>query len=144
MSAFYTYSFEDTTVTISHPAIGSYSAYGTGIGQVTLSMSNDITMHDVAADMAVVVSKIPKNNGTVNFEVLQSSDFNVWLKKFYNYLMNSDTSQFALATIVITNSSTGDHYTCTGVSPQKMPDNNFQSQAQNRTWTMMCAHIDTK
>lgn len=144
MANFYVYSFEDTTVTISHPSIGSYSAYGTGIGQLTVAMSNDITIHDVAADMAVVVSKVPKNNGTVAFEVLQSSDFNAWLKKYYNYVMNSETSEFARATIVITNNSTGDSYTCTGVSPQKMADNNFQSQAQNRTWTMMCAHIETK
>ena len=131
MANFYTYSFEDTTLTISHPSVGTYSAYGTGIGQLTVAMSNDITAHDVAADLAVVVSKMPKNNGTVALEVLQSSDFNAWLKKYYNY-------------VIITNHSTGDSYTCTGVSPQKMADNNFQSQAQNRTWTMMCAHIETK
>ncbi len=144
MANFYTYSFEDTTATISHPSIGSYSAYGTGIGQITVSMANDITTHGVAADMAVVVSKIPKDNGTVSFEVLQSSDFNAWLKKYYNYVKTAATEEFALATIVITNNSTGDSYTCTGVSPQKMADNNFQPQAQNRTWDMMCAHIETK
>lgn len=144
MSNFYTYSFEDTTLTISHPSVGTYSAYGTGIGQLTVTMSNDITAHDVAADLAVVVSKMPKNNGTVALEVLQSSDFNAWLKKYYNYVMTSETSEFARATMVIANHSTGDSYTCTGVSPQKMADNNFQSQAQNRTWNMMCAHIETK
>lgn len=144
MANFYTYSFEDTTLTISHPSVGTYSAYGTGIGQLTVAMSNDITAHDVAADLAVVVSKMPKNNGTVALEVLQSSDFNEWLKKYYNYVMTSETSEFARATMVITNHSTGDSYICTGVSPQKMADNNFQSQAQNRTWTMMCAHIETK
>ena len=46
MANFYTYSFEDTTVTINHPSIGSYSAYGTGIGEIAISMSNDITAHD--------------------------------------------------------------------------------------------------
>ena len=89
MANFYTYSFEDTTLTISHPSVGTYSAYGTGIGQLTVAMSNDITAHDVAADLAVVVSKMPKNNGTVALEVLQSSDFNAWLKKYYNYVMTS-------------------------------------------------------
>lgn len=141
MSNFYVYSFEDTTVTINHPSIGSYSAYGTGIGEISVSMSNDITAHDVAADLAVVVSKMPKDNGIVTFNILQSSDFNSWMKKYYNYVMASQTSEFALATIIISNSSTGDKYTCTGVSPQKMADNNFQSQAQNRSWALMCAHI---
>lgn len=54
------YSFEDTSVTIEHPSVGSFEAYGTGIGTLSVSFSNDITTHDVAADLAVVVSKSAK------------------------------------------------------------------------------------
>ena len=96
---------------------------------------------DVAADLAVVVSKLVAKNGTVTLDILQSSDFNAWLKKFTAFLENSDTDQFALATMSISNKSTGDSYYCTGVSHQKRADNSFQSQAQNRSWTMMCASI---
>ena len=141
MPRVYVYSFEDTVLTISHPNFGTYSAYGTGIGSLAISYANDVTKHDVAADLAVVVSKWVAKNGTVTLDILQSSDFNAWLKKFTAFLENSDTDQFALATMSISNKSTGDSYYCTGVSHQKKADNNFQSQAQNRSWTMMCASI---
>ena len=141
MPRVYTYSFEDTILTISHPNFGTYSAYGTGIGSLSIAYANDVTKHDVAADLAVVVSKWVAKNGTVTLDIMQSSDFNAWLKKFTAFLENSDTDQFALATMSISNKSTGDSYYCTGVSHQKRADNNFQSQAQNRSWTMMCASI---
>ena len=141
MSRVYTYSFEDTSLTISHPGFGTYTAYGTGIGDITVSYSNDVTYHNVASDLAVVVSKWVAKNGNVQMNILQSSDFNEWLKKFAAFLEESPTDQFALATMDIKNKSTGDTYHCTGVSHQKRADNSFQSQAQNRTWTMMCADI---
>ena len=141
MPRVYTYSFEDTVLTISHPNFGTYSAYGTGSGSLSISYAHDVTKHDVAADLAVVVSKWVAKNGTVTLDIMQSSDFNAWLKKFTAFLENSDTDQFALATMSISNKSTGDSYYCTGVSHQKRADNNFQSQAQNRSWTMMCASI---
>ena len=141
MARVYTYSFGDTSLTISHPGFGTYTAYGTGIGDITISYSNDVTYHNVAADLAVVVSKWVARNGSVQLNILQSSDFNEWLKKFAAFLEEAPTDQFALATMDIKNKSTGDNYHCTGVSHQKRADNNFQSQAQNRTWNMMCANI---
>lgn len=141
MARVYTYSFEDTSLTISHPGFGTYTAYGTGIGDITISYANDVTYHNVASDLAVVVSKWVARNGNVQMNILQSSDFNEWLKKFAAFLEEAPTDQFALATMDIKNKSTGDSYHCTGVSHQKRADNSFQSQAQNRTWTMMCANI---
>lgn len=140
----YVYSFEDTSVTISHPNFGTYSAYGTGIGSISVSMANNVTEHEVAADLAVIISKSVKRNGTVTFDVTQSSDFNSWLKKFTSFLEESSTDQFALATISIINKSTGDNYFCTGVSHQKRADNQYGSTAQNRSWTMMCADISNQ
>lgn len=141
MARVYTYSFEDTSLTISHPGFGTYTAYGTGIGDISVSYSNDVTYHNVASDLAVVVSKWVARNGNVQMNILQSSDFNEWLKKFAAFLEEAPTDQFALATMDIKNKSTGDSYHCTGVSHKKRADNNLQSQAQNRTWTMMCANI---
>lgn len=140
----YTYSFEDTTCTISHPNFESYSAYGTGIGSLSVSYSNDMTSHTVSADLAVVVSKWAAKNGSVTFDILQSSDFNGYLKRLVSYLENAPTEEWALATITLENKSTGDKYYCTGVSPRKVPDNALQSQAQNRSWEMMCANITNK
>ena len=140
----YVYSFEDTSVIFSHPNFETYSAYGTGIGSVQVSMANDITTHDVAADLSVVVSKSVKKNGTVTFDVLQGSDFNKYLSRLASYLENSAPSEFALARITIVNRSTGESYYCSGCSPQKRPDNQFQSQAQNRSSVWMCANISTQ
>ena len=140
----YVYSFEDTSVIISHPNFETYSAYGTGIGSIQVSMANDITTHDVAADLSVVVSKSVKKNGTVTFDVLQGSDFNKYLMRLSSFLEASVPRVFALTRITIANSSTGEVYYCSGCSPQKRPDNQFQSQAQNRSWAWMCANISTQ
>lgn len=142
MPNFYTYSFEDTSLVIQHPDLGSYSAFGTGIGTIAISYANDMTSHEVAADLAVVVSKSAKKNGLVTLEILQSSDFNSWLKKFANYVASAPASRFALATIIVNNKSTGDSFVCTGVSPQKIADANYQSQSQNRSWPLMAANIE--
>lgn len=140
----FVYSFEDTVVTISHPSVGVFSAYGTGIGDLSVSLSENVTTHEVAADQAVIVSKHVKRNGTVSFNISQVSEFNDWLKKFTAYIEEADASEFALATISISNKTTGDNYFCSGVSHQKIADNQLQSQAQNRSWVMMCAHITNK
>ena len=144
MANVFTYSFEDTSVTITHPGFGNYSAYGTGLGTLSVAFSNNISSHDVASDCAVVVSKWAVKNGTVTIEVLQSSDFNQWLKSFTSWLENAATGQFALATIDIKNKSTGDTYHCIGVTPEKKADNQFSSQASRRTWTLLCADISTQ
>ena len=141
MPRVFVYSFEDTTVEINHPGFESFSAYGTGLGTVSVTMANDNTIHDVASDRSVVVSKAIRGNGTISFTVTQASEFNGWMKRFSNFLKASDTSQYALATVVVTNRSTGDTIYCSGVSPQKLADNNFESQAQQRTWNLMCADI---
>lgn len=144
MSRVYTYSFESTSVVIEHPDIGSYSAYGTGIGDVSVSMEGNITSHDVAADLAVVVSKHARKNGSVNFNILQSSDFNTFMSKLYNYLVAAAPSKFAQAKISIYNSTTGRRYICTGCSPQKLPDDSYQAQGQNRQWVWMAANIEAQ
>lgn len=141
MSRTYTYSFEDTTININHPQFGNYSAYGSGIGTVTVSYTNDISAHDVASDLTVVVSKIAKMNGTVTFNILQSSDFNNYLKKLVAYLKQAPTSEWALTTINIENKSTGDTYVCSGASPQKIPDNSYTDQAGTRDWVWLVANI---
>lgn len=139
MSRIYTYSFEDTSVTITHPNFGSYSIIGTGVGTVRIEFSNDVTTHDVAADLAVVVSKSVKKNSVITLSILQSSEANAWLTKFANYLETAETSQFALGTAVIKNTSTGEMWTCKGVTHQKKSGGSFSSTAEQKQWSLMCA-----
>lgn len=142
MANIFTYSFEDTTVTVDHPSLGVYSAYGTGIGSLTVSMAEDVSSHQTSADLAVVISKHFKKNGTVTFDILQSSDFNNFMQKVYSYLEQAPASQFGLTKIIISNRSTGKVYTCIGCTPQKLPDDQYQSQASNRQWAWLCANIN--
>ena len=138
----YTYSFSDTKVTInSGQVFGLYTAYGNGLGDITISMANDVTSHDVSTDLSVVVSKHAYRHGTVSFSVLKATDFDKWLEAYYNQIVEESTSKFATTTITIKNITTGDTYLCEGVSPQKRPDSSYQAQAQTRTWVFMCASI---
>lgn len=143
MPRVYTYSFEDTTVTLTHPGFETYSAYGTGIGQLGISFNTNATTHSIAADKTVVVSKQTIHDGSVTFTIQQGSDFNKWLKKWADFLENSNTDQFALSTLDITNRSTGASYHCVGVTHTKRPDETFQSTAQDVSWALMCADIST-
>ena len=74
-----TYSFENTIVTISHPDVGQYTMYGAGLGDITISRSNDETSHEISADLSVLISKSVKKNGTVTINVLQASDENKFM-----------------------------------------------------------------
>lgn len=141
MSRFYTYSFEDTSVVVSHPNFGQYSAYGTGIGNVSVGMAQEVSSIETGADLATVISKHAYVNGTVTFNILQSSEFNTWMNKLSMYLENADVSEFALATIYIRNKSTGETFNCSGCVHQKRPDSSFQDKAQTKSWTMICANI---
>ncbi len=142
MAKVYTYSFEDTSLVISHPSYGSFSAYGTGIGSIGVAFSNDVTTHDVAADLAVIVSKSVKKNGTITLDILQTSELNDWLTKWANYIENAATNEFAISSVTVKNASTGEQWNCTGVTHQKKSGGSFKSTAETKQWTLMCASIE--
>ena len=142
MSKVYTYSFEDTSFTISHPSVGSFDAYGTGIGDISIAYSNDVTTHEVAADLAVIDSKSAKKNATITINALQTSELNSWLTRWANYIESAPTSEFALASAVLKNSSTGEQWNCTGISHQKKSGGSFKSTAETKQWVLMVANAE--
>lgn len=142
MSKVYVYSFEDTSFTISHPSVGSFDAYGTGIGDISIAYSNDVTTHEVAADLAVIVSKSAKKNATITINALQTSELNSWLTRWANYIESAPTSEFALASAVLKNSSTGEQWNCTGISHQKKSGGSFKSTAETKQWVLMVANAE--
>ena len=143
MGRIFTYSFEDCTVTFDCPNYGTYSAYGSGLGEFTIALSNNAVSHEVSADLSIVISKHIIKNGTIQFNIPQASDFNNWLRGWANYLESPDTpiTDFAATNITISNRSTGDVYYLTGCTHQKVSDQAFGSESQNRTWTIMAANI---
>lgn len=138
---FKTYSFQDIDISLNHPAIGSYSAAGEGVGDVTISYANDNTVHDVAADGAVMVTKILAHNGTLTINAQQTSAINDWLLRWYKYVRSAETAQWARATITVRDRTNGSVIVCNGVSPQKSADKSYQAQGQRWSWGLMAADI---
>lgn len=135
------YSFADVSLVLSHPNVGQCVLTGQGLGSVAISRTNDNSQHDVAADGSVMVSKILSKNGVMQIAIQQTSEAQAWLKKWYAYLMNAPTSEWARTNAVLKNPSANETFNMSGVSPQKRPDATFQQTGQQVTWGMMCAEI---
>ncbi len=136
-----TYSFGDVSAVISHPDFGQHTISGEGIGSISVKMSNDVTMHDVASDGNVMVSKINANNGTIEISVQQTSNSNKWLTRLYNYLKTASTSKWAGIKVTIRAKTMEDLIVGTGVSFQKRADRPYQAQGQTITWELLAADI---
>lgn len=139
--AYNTYSFEDVTCSFSHPSVGAASSTGAGVGTISVSMTTDKTVHDLAADGTVMISKIAGKNGTVAITLQQTSELHKFFVKWYNYVDNSPAAEWASMNITIKSNNLGDSTVCTGVSPQKLADRPYQAQGQQITWNFMSAEI---
>ncbi|WP_021168767.1 hypothetical protein SOV_04770 [Sporomusa ovata DSM 2662] len=140
-----TYSFLDLTGVISHPSLGSFTLTGKGVGEITISMANDKTSHEIGIDGAILATQVPGNNGTLILSIQQTSALNNWLLKWANYLQNEQTprNEWLMTTILIKSKSLKIEHKIAGVSPQKIPDSQYQAQGQRVTWVLMAADIQT-
>jgi len=136
-----TYAFEDVALVFSHPSKGSLTLTGAGTGSVTVERSNDVTAHDLAADGSVMASKIQARNGTVTINVQQTSEGANWLRKLNQYLEVAASDQWTQAVCSITSKVMNVDISCTGVSPQKTPAAEFESQGQQVAFVYMCQGI---
>jgi hypothetical protein len=136
-----TYSFEDVTVSCNHPSVGAITSTGAGIGTISVAMSGERTVHDVAADGTVMITKVIAKNGIVSITLQQTSEFHKWLLRYYNYIDTARASEWASMNVTIKSNNLGDETICTGVSPQKLADRPYQSQGQHVTWPLMAAEI---
>jgi hypothetical protein len=136
-----TFSFADITLVISHPSFGQYSAVGEGLGNINIVLTNDVSANDIAADGKVVTSKIRSRGGSVALSMQQTSSFDRWLTKLYNYLQTAPSSEWALATITIRAPYMKETTICTGVSFQKLPDKSYQAQVQQKIWNMLAEDV---
>lgn len=136
-----TYSFTDINATISHPDYGAITIQGEGIGDLTISKMTDRSVHDVAADGNIMVSKIAGNNGTVSINAQQTSRLHNWFQGLFNYLWGADTGQWAQISLTFIAPKMQKTYYCTGGSFVKEPDEPFQSQGQRVTWSILFTDI---
>lgn len=139
--AYTTYSFTDVDLTINHPSLGQFVMTGQGVGTVSVSHANDVTKHELSADGTVMISKIRAKNGTLTLTVQQNSSIHQWLTRWFNYLSNAITSEWASGSMTIRSKSTTETITLTGVSPQKQADRSYQAEGQNINWALMVANV---
>ena len=136
------YAFASVDFIFTHPAQGQYSAQGEGLGDITITMTNDVSAHNLASDGSVMISRIEAKNATITMTIQQTSAMNRWLERLYNYLQTAPNDQWAAASIVLNDRLNNDRTTCTGVSFQKRPDLSYQQQGQQRSWTLMAATVE--
>ncbi len=142
-----TYSFKDLTGAFVHPLVGSYILGGgnIGMGQITISMTTDRTMQDVASDGSVMVSYIAGDNGSVSIEVQQTSDLHNFLLTWFNACKTAadlgEVFTWAAAAMTIRNIIDGSVHTITGISPGKIPDKVYASQGGKITWMLPAARV---
>jgi len=137
------YSFEDHRVVLSHPDVGTMRLSDGGIGRVVVAYSGENSRLTNSADGGVVVNKIKNNSGSINIDILQTSEASAWMKRFVNYLKTAPTKRYALGKLVITGVD-GETTTCTGVVPQKMADISYDAEAQSRSWALLAADVVMK
>ena len=136
-----TYSFTDVNATINCPGYGSFSIQGEGIGDMTVSKTTDRSVHDVASDGSVMVSKIAGNNGTVSINAQQTSALHKFLQGLFNYCWQADTSVWTTISMTVEAPKMGKTYYCSGGSFVKEPDEPLQSQGQRVSWQILFADI---
>ena len=141
MAVYSTYSFADVIATLNFAGIVPLTLTGEGVGSIHVTMATEKTAHDVAADGSVMISKVPGNNGSIAIEIQQSSEAHKLLLLWFNYLMSTDSSQWAANTIYLANHVIGETIYAEFVSPQKLPDKPYQAQGQKVTWTFMSGNI---
>jgi hypothetical protein len=138
------YSFADVEFIISHPSLGRYVANGDGIGSIKVTMTTDRTKHDMAADGAVMVTKVEGRNGTVALAIQQTSALDKWLRNAYDYVETASADQWAEFGITIRSPIMTELINAYDVSFQIQPERPFEADGQQVTWSLMSANIDQK
>ena len=137
------YSFLDLSGALAHPDLGAYIFTGEGVGQIMVTMSTEKSIHNVAADGVIMVSKIAGHNGQIQVQCQQTSKIHKWLLAAYNALYIGDTDAWAQMAATLRNTSDGTSHMATGMSFQKIPDKPYQAQGQMITWTFLAADIQS-
>jgi len=139
-----TYSFLDSVIILAHSLIvpaGLITLSGEGIGKATVSMRDERTIMDTAADGSVMISKIAGNTGTVAIDLQQTSLGHKALLSLYNLVILADPTMWAQAALTMRNITDGTSHIATGVAFTKLPDKTYQKEGQHVTWQLMCADI---
>lgn len=142
-----TYSFKDTSGSLTNPAllVPIVFAGQIGMGQFTVAMNTERTTHDVAADGTIMPSYIAGDNGTVTIEMQQTSLLHGLLLGLYNILKaaadQEDVTNWAAGALSLRNIVDGSQHLLNGVSFSKIPDKVYASQGGKIIWNLMACDI---
>lgn len=137
-----TYSFQDCILNLAFPA-ASMVITGKGVGEVSVSMSQERSAIEAAADGNVMISKIAGNHGVLTLALQQTSDAHKFLLQQYNALVNRPPSIWAQAAGIMRCLSDNTTHTFSGMCFQKLGDKGYQKQGQNVQWVLLCGDIQS-
>lgn len=140
---FAVYSLSDIQVVISHPKVGKCVVSEQGGGRIVIGYSGDLSSHTNTANGYVVVNRIRSKNGTVSMELPQNSPSDIFMRKLINYLSSDSTatSNFALGILTLKDPVANRTLTCTGLTPQKRPDDNYDQTSGMRNYGFLAAEV---
>ena len=141
-----TYSFKDLKGVITMADETFILAGGNvGAGSITITMSEDRTVHDVAADGSVMPSYVAGDNGSVSIEAQQTSALHKFLLGAYNTVKSSaddgDVDAWASGVISFNTLLDGSTHQLTGVSFQRIPAKAYAAHGARVTWNLMACNI---
>lgn len=153
--AFTTYSFKDISAVFSHPLSGTLnigSIQGAdGIGQITIHVNNENTIHDISVDGGIIIWPVAVFSGVVSIQCQQTSTVHAYFTNWFNQikigLMDQnapDASTFASGAMFIRNINNGATHSITGISPQMQPDKTYSAQGGMVTWNLMAGNINNQ
>lgn len=137
-----TYSFLDCVLNLVFPGGGAVLT-GAGLGDVTVSMAQDRSAIDAAADGAIMISKIAGNHGTLTLNIQQVSDAHKFLLQQYNALIAKPPSLWAQGAGIMRCLSDNTQHHFTGVCFQKLGDKGYEKQGKNVQWVLLCGDIES-
>lgn len=151
--AFTTYSFKDLTGVFDHPLIGTLNigsiGASNGIGQITIHMTNDNTIHDIGVDGGIIIWPVAVFNGSVTIQCQQTSDVHKFLLNWFNSLKvnmisvgNTDVSNWASGAMLLRNINDGTTHSIKGISPQIQAEKTYSAQGGSVTWNLLAGNID--
>jgi hypothetical protein len=138
-----TYSFLDLSGALTHPDLGAYVFTGEGVGQVMITMQDEKTAHNVAADGQVMVSKLAGKTGQIQIQCQQTSAVHKWLLAAHNALYLADTDAWAQMFAELRNTSDGTSHVANGISFGKIGDKTYAAQGGMVTWNLWAANIES-
>lgn len=135
------YSFQEVSVTLSHPSLGVLSTNSAGVGTIRVDMATDRTDKQVGADGVVVLSKIRDRSGGCSLSIFNTSELHKSLKKWFNYLEQADASEWGGISVSVSSRSTSESFKCTGTAFTMLPSGEFDATAKQVTWDFISADV---